>query len=214
MARDLAALREEYRNRGLRRDELAADPFAQFTRWFDEVVATDAYDPNAMVLATADTAGRPSARFVLLKGLDERGFAFYSNGDSPKAADLAANPRAALTFGWLELARQVRVTGVVEVVTDTEADAYWAGRPRGSQLGAWASDQSEVIADRGVLERHRAEVEERFAGVDVPRPARWGGWRVVPEAVEFWQGRPDRLHDRFRYRRGDATAWEIERLAP
>ncbi|CAN5649066.1 pyridoxamine 5'-phosphate oxidase [soil metagenome] len=214
MARDLSALREHYRNRGLRRAELAADPFTQFERWFDEVVITEAYDPNAMVLATADADGRPAARFVLLKGVDRRGFALFTNGESPKAADLAANPRAALTFGWLELARQVRVTGAVEVVAADEADTYWATRPRGSQLGAWASEQSQVIADRAELERRAAEVAERFTGGEVPRPPRWGGFRVVPDTVEFWQGRPDRLHDRFRFSRAAGDGWAVDRLAP
>ncbi|MCU1353644.1 MAG: Pyridoxamine 5-phosphate oxidase [Acidimicrobiales bacterium] len=216
MGRDLANLRTAYEHGVLRRADLAADPVDQFSEWFDAWRATDPYDAAAVVLATADATGRPSARYVLCRGFDERGFVFYTNETSRKAEDIAANPRAALCFGWLEQARQVRVEGPVTHVSDEEADAYWAGRPRGSQLGAWASDQSEVLQTREDLERQLAEAEARFAGGDVPRPDHWGGYRIAPDVVEFWQGRADRLHDRFRYSRDELVprAWRIDRLAP
>ncbi len=212
---ELAHLREVYGDRGLRRADLASDPITQFRHWFADWTATDPYDANAVALATADGAGRPSVRFVLLKGLDT-GFVFFTNTRSAKGTDLAANPNAALCFAWIALERQVRVTGTVKAVTAAEADAYFAGRPRGSQVGAWASDQSAVIADRDELERRWADAGERFPG-DVPRPPHWGGYRVLPREVELWQGRPNRMHDRFRYRRpgeGEGDGWVIERLAP
>lgn len=217
--RDLTSLRESYQRAGLRRADLDPDPILQFERWWDEWAATEPYDPAACVLATADEAGRPSARFVLCRTVDERGFVVYTNQRSRKGRELAANPWASLTFGWLELARQVRVEGSVTMVSDDEADAYWTSRPRGSQLGAWASDQSEVVADRAELDARTAEAEQRF-GVDgpdpVPRPEWWGGYRVAVERMELWQGQPNRLHDRFEYRRDpDApTGWSIDRLAP
>lgn len=212
--RDLTSIREEYQSRGLDTADLADDPFTQFERWFDEWAATDPYDATAMVLATADADGRPSARFVLLRGVDERGFVFYTNLDSAKGADLAANPRAALCFGWLTLNRQVRVEGPVVAVDAEEADAYFDSRPRGSRLGAWASEQSKVIADRSVLEQRVAELDRRYPD-EVPRPPGWGGLRVVPTEIEFWQGRGSRLHDRLRYRRAsDSGDWQVERLSP
>jgi pyridoxamine 5'-phosphate oxidase len=187
----------------------------QFERWLDEAIAAPLPEPNAMVLATADAEGRPSARTVLLKVVDERGFVLYTNLESRKGRETAANPYAALVFPWTQLHRQVIVTGAVGRVDDEEADAYFASRPRGSRLGALASPQSQVIPSRAVLDEARAELERRYPeGADVPRPDHWSGLRVVPETVEFWQGRPDRLHDRLRYRRDADGRWVVERLAP
>jgi pyridoxamine 5'-phosphate oxidase len=209
----LARMRQEYEERGLRKADLLADPLEQFTRWFEEACRAPILEPNAMTLATVDADGQPAARTVLLKGIDRRGLTFYTNLNSRKARELAANARAALLFWWPPHARQVRFEGAIEPVADAEADAYFATRPRGSQIGAWASAQSSVIADRATLEAAEQEVAKRFAGGPVPRPPFWGGYRLVPERVEFWQGRTNRLHDRLRYaRRG--KGWQIERLAP
>src|SRR3954454_5572281 len=195
--------------------ELAGDWLTQFERWLDDALNAPLPEPNAMVLATADAAGRPSARNVLLKVVDERGFVAYTNLDSRKGRDVAANPPAALVFTWTPLHRQVVVTGAVEYVEDTEADAYFASRPHGTRLGSLASPQSALIPSRAVLDEARAELEQRYPpGAVVPRPANWGGLRVVPDTVEFWQGRPDRLHDRLRFRRERGGAWAVERLAP
>lgn len=217
-ADDLAALRREYVQGGLSEADAAADPFAQFAAWFADAQAADGIeDPNAMTLATADAGARPSARVVLLKGFDARGFVFYTNGRSRKGRELADNARAALVFWWPPLERQVRIEGRVERLSEEESDAYFRRRPRGSRLGAHASPQSEVIDGRARLEERLEEVAARFEGRDVPRPAHWGGYRVVPAAVEFWQGRASRLHDRLRYRRAgeeDAEDWTLERLAP
>jgi pyridoxamine 5'-phosphate oxidase len=210
---DVAARRAEYEGRGLDVGDLDPDPIVQFRRWMAEAEEAKLVEPTAMALATAGADAMPTNRFVLLRGLDERGFAFYTNHLSEKATELAANPRAALLFGWLALHRQVRVSGDVEQFDDAEADAYFAGRPRGSQLGAWASPQSVVVVDRAEIDRLVADAEKRFGDGPVPRPEFWGGYRVRPESVEFWQGRPNRLHDRLRYRR-EGDAWVIERLAP
>ena len=188
-------------------------PIAQFERWFGEAVAAGVVEPNAMVVATVDDDGAPSARHVLLKGVDERGFVFFTNYDSDKAHQLVADPRCALVFRWHALNRQVRVRGTARHLPDEESDDYFRTRPRGSQLGAWASPQSQVLASRAELEDRLAEVEARFAGRDVPRPSHWGGILVSPVSLELWQGRPDRLHDRLRYRL-DGSQWRIERLAP
>jgi pyridoxamine 5'-phosphate oxidase len=211
---DVANLRKEYVRHGLLEHEAPHEPFALFRRWFEDARSAGIEDPNAMTLATASPDGRPHARIVLLKGLDERGFSFFTNQSSPKGAELAQCPFAALVFFWHDLERQVRVEGPVEHVAEAESDAYFKMRPRDSRLGAIASPQSEVVASR-------AELEERFAAVralhgdegDVPRPPHWGGYRVLPERIEFWQGRPARMHDRILYSRR-SNGWIRERLAP
>ncbi|MFB9237112.1 pyridoxamine 5'-phosphate oxidase [Plantactinospora siamensis] len=207
-------MRREYAERGLRRADLAADWPTQFERWFADAVAAGLPEPNAMVFATADAAGRPSTRTVLLKGYDERGLVLFTNYGSRKGAEVAANPHGSLLFPWFAMQRQVVVRGRVERVDRAETEAYFASRPRGSQLGAWASEQSRVLPDRAALDEAYREVAERFADREVPAPPHWGGLRVVPETVEFWQGRVSRLHDRLRYRRLDAGGWTVERLAP
>ena len=195
-------------------DELLPDPFAQFDRWFREAQTAQPSFHEAMTLATADSNGAVSARMVLLKGVDARGFAFYTNYASRKALQIHDNPQAALVFFWPVLERQVRVEGAVVRVTEEESDAYFASRPRGSQLGAWASDQSTVLTGRGDLDERFAKMEESYGNRPIPRPPHWGGYRVIPVQVEFWQGRPDRLHDRFLYRLREPHDWIIERLAP
>jgi pyridoxamine 5'-phosphate oxidase len=209
-------MRSEYaEEKGLSSADLAADWHTQFDRWFVEAVDYGLPEPNAMVVGTADAAGRPSGRIVLLKGYDPDGFVFFTNYTSRKATEAQANPYASLVFPWFPMQRQVTVTGRVDRVDRAETEAYFASRPRGSQLGAWASPQSRVVPDRAVLEENRRAVAERFADVDpVPAPPHWGGLRVHPDTVEFWQGRASRLHDRLRYRRTDEGAWVVERLAP
>lgn len=209
----LAALRREYGDAGLVEADLDPDPFVMFDRWFAEVRDAGVHEPNAMVVATVSAAGQPAARFVLLKGLTEDGFAFFTNAASPKGEDLAAEPRCALLFPWHPLERQVRIEGEAVPLPHAEVAAYFAGRPRGAQLGAHASHQSQVVADREQLTDAYATVEQHYAGEEVPVPEEWGGYRVRPESFEFWQGRPGRLHDRLRYRR-EASGWRVERLAP
>ena len=209
----VATLRRDYETEGLERADLADDPIAQFKRWYDDASQAQLEEPNAMTLATVDEHGQPDARIVLLRGVDERGFVWFTNRNSRKGRELAANPRAALVFVWLPLHRQVRVTGIVTEIDDAESDAYFASRPRESQIGAWASAQSEVIADRTVLDDAVAAVSERYRGLEVPRPPHWGGYRLAHETAELWQGRANRLHDRFRYRR-DGDGWKIDRLSP
>jgi pyridoxamine 5'-phosphate oxidase len=209
----LAAMRRDYASEGVSEADALADPIAQFERWFDDARRAEVHEPNAMTLATVDAQGQPAARMVLLKGLDRRGLAFYTNRDSRKARELLANPKAALVFWWGPLQRQVRFEGRVEDVDPAEADAYFASRPKGSQLAAWASAQSSVIQGRAALEAQERMHRERFGEGEVPRPPFWGGYRLVPAVVEFWHGRASRLHDRLRYTR-TPEGWRIERLAP
>ena len=199
----------------LNREMLLPDPIDQFRIWFDDAVERSGLaDPNAMCLSTLSPEGMPEGRIVLLKEVDPRGFVFYTNLESSKGRALAAHPRAGLTFHWDRLGRQVRVQGQVEAVTPQEADLYYSSRPRGSRLGAWASHQSRPLVDRETLEARIRELEARFPGEDIPRPPHWSGFRVLPERVEFWQGRTSRLHDRFVYRAGPNGGWTIERLNP
>lgn len=211
---DPADLRQPYEVPGLRKEDLEACPFDQFQKWFTDAKVAGIKEPNAMTLATAATDGTPSARIVLLKGMNPAtGFAFYTNYASAKAAELDANPRAALVFYWDRLDRQVRIAGSIRRLSDETNDAYFARRPRNSQLGAWVSNQSDVIPSREVMEQEFARLRDAHQGHDVPRPEHWGGYAVLPDTVEFWQGQPSRLHDRLRYRRADQT-WTVERLAP
>jgi pyridoxamine 5'-phosphate oxidase len=210
---DLRALRHEYAAAGLVESDLAPDPIAMFRRWFDEVQAGGVHEPNAMVVATVSADGAPSSRMVLLKGLSDAGFVFFSNTRSRKGEELAGNPRCAILFPWHPLERQVRVDGVATPLGASDVADYFAVRPRGSQLGAWASHQSRVVADRDELAASYASLEEQYDGQDVPVPEEWGGYVVRPEAVEFWQGRPGRMHDRLVYRRA-SDGWTTERLAP
>ncbi|MBY4831564.1 pyridoxamine 5'-phosphate oxidase [Burkholderia dolosa] len=211
----LADLRINYSRASLDEADVAPDPFAQFDRWFNEALAAKLPEPNTMTLATVGADGRPAARIVLIKGVDARGFVFFTNYESRKGRELAAHPYAALLFYWIELERQVRIEGRIEKTSAEESDRYFASRPLGSRIGAWASEQSAVIDSRATLEAREKAVAERF-GDDPPRPPHWGGYRVVPDAIEFWQGRPSRLHDRLLYTR-DASApqgWTISRLSP
>lgn len=208
----IADLRKEYRREHLDEAHARPDPFAQFAAWFEEALASELPEPNAMALATADAAGRPSLRMVLIKGFDARGFVWYTNYESRKGRDLDANPQASLLFWWAELERQVRIEGRVERVSDDESDAYFKSRPLASRIGAWASPQSAPLSKAGLMARV-AEMGLKH-GLAPSRPPHWGGYRVVPAAFEFWQGRPSRLHDRIRYALGADGVWAIERLAP
>jgi pyridoxamine 5'-phosphate oxidase len=233
----IADIRREYNLTGLRRVDLAPEPLAQFKLWFDQATGARAsgrvlkflvrtykallgikgmerIDVNAMTLATVDKQGQPSARMVLLKGVDERGFIFFTNYQSRKGRELAENPHASLVFYWPELERQVCVAGTVGKAPSAESDAYFRSRPRGSRLAAWASDQSEIVPDRATLEKRWAEFEGKFPGAEVPRPPQWGGYVLTPQRLEFWQGRPNRLHDRFVYTRQADQSWRVERLSP
>jgi pyridoxamine 5'-phosphate oxidase len=211
-------MRESYSLAGLAEDDLAPDWVTQYRAWLADAVAADIREPNAMVVATASTDGVVASRSVLCKGLDERGVVFYTNLNSDKSRDLQANPRAAATFPWIALQRQVHFRGAVQRVSDAEAEQYWATRPRGSRIGAWASPQSTVLPDRAALEALQRAAAERFGDSEdsgpIPLPPFWGGWRIQPETVEFWQGRFARLHDRLRYRQDGSGGWIVERLAP
>lgn len=211
----IADLRINYQKGSLDVQDVRSDPFAQFHHWFSEALSAQLPEPNAMHLATLDTStGRLSGRIVLLKALDDTGFVFYTNYQSRKGQELAEHAQAALTFVWLELERQVRIEGNITKVSTEESDAYFASRPRGSQLGAWVSEQSKVIEGREVLEQRLRALEEQYAQAEIPRPSHWGGYRLVPDYVEFWQGRASRLHDRIAYRLQAGGQWQIERLSP
>ena len=210
---DAGSLRREYTRAGLHEADMDPDPIVQFRTWFENIIAADLHEPNAMILATATSDGRPSARTVLLKGYDERGFVFYTNYEGRKASELEANPACALLFYWGELERQVRIEGRAGRIPSEESDAYFASRPHGSRLGAWASEQSRPVGDRSVLEERLETLEEEYRDREIPRPPFWGGYRVEPHAIEFWQGRENRLHDRISYRR-ETGVWRLERLQP
>jgi pyridoxamine 5'-phosphate oxidase len=210
---DASSLRKEYTSAGLHEADVERNPIAQFHVWFENVVDSGLHEPNAMILATATRGGRPSARTVLLKGYDQRGFVFYTNYEGRKADELETNPMCALLFYWGELERQVRIEGRASRLPDEESDRYFASRPRGSRLGAWASQQSRPVEDRSVLEERVRALETEYEGREIPRPPFWGGYRVEPETIEFWQGRENRLHDRLVYSRRK-EGWKIERLQP
>jgi pyridoxamine 5'-phosphate oxidase len=210
---NIADLRKNYTQAGLLASDLMENPVEQFQLWFAQAVAADILEPNAMTLATVTATGRPSARIVLLKAVDDRGFVFYTNYHSQKGVELKQTPHAALVFLWADLERQVRIEGKVELVAEAEATSYFHSRPVSSQLGAWASDQSQVIADRSILEQQLAQLALAYQNQKIPKPPHWGGIRVIPEEIEFWQGRPSRLHDRLRYQLV-AGKWQIDRLAP
>ena len=217
MSHQIADLRREYKLESLDENEIHENPIDQFRHWFGEALAADLPEPNAMVLATVSSEGRPSARVVLLKGIDEDGFLFYTNYLSKKGRDIGANPSVALNFNWLELERQVRIEGVAQKVGKEVSEAYFQSRPRGSQIGAWASPQSSVVRGRADLEANVNTAESRFVNTEyLPCPEFWGGYRVIPELIEFWQGRPNRLHDRIQYMKisSETVFWERERLAP
>ncbi len=214
MDRKVADLRNEYTRAGLTEADAAPDPIAQFRVWFEEALAADLHEPNAMTLATSTPDGQPSARIVLLKGYDERGFVFYTNYESRKGAELAENPAAAMVFYWSELERQIRITGRATRLSRGESDAYFRSRPTGSRLGAWASAQSRPIPNRAILEERLRQLEAEHPDGNIPLPPFWGGFRVAPTDFEFWQGRPSRLHDRLQYRRDENNSWRIERLSP
>ncbi|KAF3887017.1 MULTISPECIES: pyridoxamine 5'-phosphate oxidase [Nostocales] len=214
MDRNIADLRKDYTLQGLSETEVDPNPFIQFKRWFDQTLAAQLVEPNAVTLATTTQEGKPSARMVLLKGFDDRGFVFFTNYNSQKGQELAENPQASLVFWWAELERQVRISGSVEKISDKESDEYFYSRPLNSRLGAWASNQSEVIENRAVLEQRIEELQTKYQNQEVPRPQHWGGFRAIPVEIEFWQGRPNRLHDRLRYTRLDDSSWKIERLSP
>jgi pyridoxamine 5'-phosphate oxidase len=211
---NVSDLRREYDAGGLRKDDLDSDPIAQFQRWFDDALSADMLDANAMTLATADAQGAPSARVVLVKGIDANGITFYTHYDSDKGRDLEVNPRASVVFYWAPLHRQVRMQGAVTKVSREKSQQYFAARPRGAQIGAAALDQSRPLASRQALDRLAADIDARHKDQPIPCPGNWGGYRLVPDTIEFWQGRPNRLHDRFRYARQQEGTWLIQRLAP
>lgn len=209
----LADMREDYQKGGLSEEDVADDPITQFQRWFQDALSGDVHEPNGMTLATVDEGGQPTARIMLLKGVDQRGLTFFTNQEGRKGGHLAANPKAALTFWWGPLQRQVRFEGTIGLVESEEADEYFASRPLGSRIGAWSSPQSQVVPSRDVLDAAARKTSDKYADGNVPRPPFWGGYRLVPHRVEFWQGRTSRLHDRLCYRLVH-DQWMIERLAP
>jgi pyridoxamine 5'-phosphate oxidase len=211
---NIADLRQNYTRAGLTEAEAATDPIQQFRTWFQQTLEAQLLEPNAMTLATTTADGKPTARMVLLKDFDARGFVFYTNYESLKGQQLNENPFAALVFWWAELERQIRIEGRVEKISNQESDAYFHSRPIGSQLGAWVSHQSQVIDSREVLETRQLDLEQQYQDRKIPRPIHWGGFRVVPSVIEFWQGRPSRLHDRLRYTRQANGSWLRERLSP
>ncbi|WP_373528638.1 pyridoxamine 5'-phosphate oxidase [Nostoc sp.] len=214
MDKTVADLRKDYTLESLSELEVDLNPFIQFKKWFEQALAAQLPEPNAMTIATATPDGKPSARMVLLKDFDERGFVLFTNYNSHKGQELAENPQVALVFWWAELERQVRIYGYVEKVSETESDQYFESRPNKSRLGAWVSNQSEVIESRELLERRLQEFHIKYENEEIPRPPHWGGLRVIPTKIEFWQGRPSRLHDRLLYSRLDNGTWKIERLSP
>lgn len=211
---DIGALRNEYKQGSLDRTDLHATPFAQFDQWFQQANDSEVLEVNAMQLATASKTGRPSVRTVLMKAFDEQGFVFYTNYGSQKAQEISENPQVSALFFWKELERQVEITGKIEKVATADSLKYFLSRPQGSQLGAWVSKQSSAIESRGFLEQKLVEMKQKFAQGDIPLPDFWGGFRIVPDTVEFWQGRPSRLHDRFEYRLNTDQNWDIARLSP
>ena len=210
----IAAIRKDYKQQSLSEKDILSDPFGQFEKWWDEALQSEIDEVNAMTLSTASAGGEPDARIVLLKGLDKKGFTFFTNYNSSKGRQLLENPRACLVFFWKELERQVKIKGLVEKVDTQESDAYFNSRPAGSRIGAWASPQSEPIKNRDWLEQHEKDMQEQFRGNEIVRPPYWGGYRVKPLAIEFWQGRPNRLHDRILYSIAPDGRWTIGRLAP
>jgi pyridoxamine 5'-phosphate oxidase len=214
MNRNIADIRKDYQLQSLLETDIAANPFTQFNRWWDDAIKSELEEVNAMTLATATLTGMPSARIVLLKSVTESGFIFFTNYNSHKGKELEENPQACLVFFWKELERQIRITGMVEKVNTKESDDYFYSRPIGSQIGAWASPQSTVIASRDMIEENIGKYEQQFEGNRITRPPHWGGYMVIPSAMEFWQGRPKRLHDRLQYSKMQDESWKIERLAP
>lgn len=211
---DIGSIRNEYKQGNLDRTDLSPTPFAQFEQWFQQANTSEVLEVNAMQLATASTSGRPSVRTVLMKAFDKRGFVFYTNYGSQKACEISENPQVSALFFWKELERQVEITGKVEKVATADSLKYFLSRPKDSQLGAWVSQQSSMIESRGFLEQKLAEMKHKFAEGDIPLPDFWGGFRIIPDTVEFWQGRPSRLHDRFEYQRNQDDSWNIVRLSP
>lgn len=210
----LAKLRKDYGKMGLREADLNPDPIKQFETWFTEAANAEILEPNAFTLSTVSALGKPSSRIVLLRNFDYRGFTFYTNYNSQKGTDMAANPNVAMNFFWTDMERQIRINGTAERISTLESIDYFKSRPRASQIGAWASDQSKELTSRELLENRIADIEKQFAGKDVEKPPFWGGFCVKPETIEFWQGRPSRLHDRLRYTRQENGGWKIERLNP
>ena len=214
MNQSIADIRRDYKLQSLNESDMTADPVEQFTRWWDEAVNSEIDEVNAMTLATATKEGLPSARIVLLKGYDARGFVFFTNYNSHKGKELELNPKAALVFFWKELERQIRIEGPVEKISEEESDKYFNSRPTASRIGAWASPQSEIVTDRTIIENNFIEYENKFGTAFIPRPSHWGGYILKPTLLEFWQGRSSRLHDRIQYSSGQGGSWKMERLAP